>query len=374
MKRFAFFLLSVALSINSYSQNSVEQTYKFIKKQGENPAKYVVSKFRKYDYVFIGEYHRNKQDVDFVASLIPLLYKNGVKNMAYEFYEYANQAKIDSLLTAEEWNDEKINHTLSKGYGVCWGYTEYIRLIKKIWEFNKTLKDDQPKFRIVMMLYEYAPCKKGLEMFGGVDPDKFMADVVEKEIISKGEKVLIYCGMHHAFTTYHQPQYDFKNKKLYGLLNKRLGNIIYAQYPEKTFTIFMHSPWTSEAGEEEQSVRPANGTIDSAMEILKHRPTGFDVKNTLAGTLKSTDSYYSIGHKDFKLSDFCDGYIYLTPYKNVQFVTVHQSFYDEYNIRFLKDFFKCRGWSDKQINAIDSKKAVEILTEDPKEHFGVLAK
>ena len=68
----------------------------------------------------------------------------------------------------------------------------------------------------------------------------------------------------------------------------------------------MHSPWMSNISEEEQSVRPANGTIDSALEILKYKPVGFDVKNTFAGTLKSTDSYYSIGHKDFKLSDFCD--------------------------------------------------------------------
>ena len=374
MKGFLFSLLLITFSINCYCQNEVEQTYKFIKKQGENPEKYVISKFKKYDYVFIGEYHRNKQDVDFVAGLIPKLYKNGVKNIAYEFYEYANQSKIDSLLTAKEWNDEKINHTLSKGFGVCWGYTEYINLLKKVWVFNKTLKDNQPKFRVVMMQYEYFPCKKGLEMFGGVDPDKFMADVVEKEIVSKGEKALIYCGIHHAFTIYQQPQYDFETKKFYGLSNKRLGNILHAKYLEKTFTIFMHSPWMSNISEEEQSVRPANGTIDSALEILKYKPVGFDVKNTFAGTLKSTDSYYSIGHKDFKLSDFCDGYIFLKPYKTVKFVSVDKNFYDEYNIKLLKQHFKCRGWSDEQINSIDNKKAIEILTEDPKEHFGKLAK
>src|SRR5574343_593992 len=126
MKRFIFLLLSVLFSVNCFSQNEVEKTYKFIKKHGESPQKYVVSKFKKSDYVFIGEYHRNKQDVEFVTNLIPKLYKKGVKNIAYEFYEYANQSKIDSLLTAEKWNDEKLNHTLSKGFGICWGYTEYI--------------------------------------------------------------------------------------------------------------------------------------------------------------------------------------------------------------------------------------------------------
>jgi len=374
MKIIIFFLTLFLFPTNFFSQNEVARTEKFIKKNSEKPIKYVVSKFKKYDYVFIGEYHRNKQDVDFVASLIPELYKKGVKNIVYEFYEYANQNKIDSILTAKEFDSIALNHTLSKGFGVCWGYTEYIDLLRKVWKFNQTLKNNQPKFRVVMMQYEYFPCKKGLEMFGGVEPDKFMADVVDKEIISKNEKALIYCGIHHAFTKYRQPNYNFEEKKLYGLSNGRLGNIIFSKYPNKTFTIFMHSPWISKISDESQSVKPVNGVIDSAMGNLNYKPVGFDVKNTYAGTLTSTDSYYSLGYENFKLSDFCDGYIFLKPYKDVKFVTVNPNYYDEYNIKLLKDFFRCRGWKEEEINEINKDKAVEILTEDPKEHFGELVK
>lgn len=374
MKRFFYFLTSMVFSISCLSQTNVKGTYKFLKKHGENPENYVISKFKKYDYVFIGEYHRNKQDVDFVANLIPQLYNNGVRNIAYEFYEYANQQKIDSLLTAKEWNDNELHHALSKGFGVCWGYTEYIDLLKRVWEFNKSLKMSQPKFRVVMMQYEYFPCKKGLEVFGGIDPDKFMANVVEKEIIAKGEKALIYCGIHHAFTTYHQPKYDFEQNKLFGLDTGRLGNIIHSKFPEKTFTIILHAPWISDKGLEEQLVKPVNGVIDSAMEFLKFKPIGFDVKKTFVGTLKSTDSYYALGHNNFKLSDFCDGYIFLLPYNKVQFVTVNSNFYDDYNLKLLKDFFRCRGWSIEEINSINTQKAIEIMTEDPKEHFGNLSK
>jgi hypothetical protein len=345
-----------------------------LKSTGENPETYVISKFKDYDYVFLGEYHRNKQDVEFVTSLIPKLYKNGIRNIAYEFYEYANQPIIDSLLSAKEWDEQILFHKLSKGFAVNWGYTEYLNLIKKAWEFNQTLKDGQPKFRVVMMQYEYFPCKKGLEVYGGVDPDKFMADVVEKEIISKGEKALIYCGIHHAFTSYKQPIYDFEQKKLQGLSDKRLGNILHRKYPERTFTIFLHSPWISWKGFEEQCVRPVDGAIDSAMAMLKNKPVGFDIKNKFAGTLKSTDSYYAFGYTNFKLSDFCDGYIFLLPYKKVKFVSVNPNFYDVYNLKLLKDFGKCLGWSDKEINTLNTQKAVEILTESVKEHFGDLVK
>lgn len=375
MKKILSFLVFIAFFLNCYSQNDVERTYEFIKEQGENPKNYVISKFTKYDYVFLGEYHRNKQDVDFIASLIPELYKNGVKNIAYEFYAYANQTKIDSLLTAKKWNEKELNHTLSRGFGIYWGYTEYINILKKVWDFNQTLQDNQPKFRVVMMQYEYFPCKKGLERFGGVDPDKFMADVVEKEIIAKGEKALIYCGIHHAFTAYQQPQYDFEENELYGLANDRLGNILYSKYPEKTFTIFMHAPWVSNKGWDEQYVKPVNGVIDSVMALLDNVPMGFDIKNTMIGNLKANNTYYAFGYDDFKLEDFCDGYIFLLPYKKVKFVSVNPHFYDEHNLNLLREFFKCNAeWSEEKIDSIDSKEAVEILTEDPKAHYGNLVK
>ena len=356
------------------SQCITETACEFLKKNGEKPEVYVLSKFKNYDYVFLGEYHRNKQDVDFVTSLISGLYENGVRNIAYEFYEYANQSIIDSLLTAKAWNESFLFHTLSKKNDITWGYSEYLNLLKKNWEFNQTLKDNQPKFRIVLLGSQYNPCKEGLEMFGGIDPDKFMANVFEKEVVSKGEKALIYCGMHHAFTSYYQPIYDFEEKKLLNYNKGRLGNILHEKYPQKTFTIFLHSPWTSIKGWEEQDVKPVDGVIDSAMEMLKNEPMGFDVKNTFMGTLKSTNSYYSLGYENFKLEDYCDGYIFLLPYRNVKFVSVEPKFYDDYNLKKLKEYLKCRGWSDEMLEQINTDSAVELFTEKAENHFGDLIK
>jgi len=367
------FIIALIIFSGCAPKNEIDKCYEYLKNNGQSPKEYVISKFKDYDYVFLGEYHRQKQDVDFVISLIPDLYNNGIRNIAYEFYQYENQSIVDSLLTAKEWDEKTLYHNISKGMGIAWGYLEYLNLFKKIWEFNQTLNEDQPKFRVVLLGYEYHPCKSGLERFGGYDPDAFHADVFEKEIISKNEKSLIYCGRHHAFTKYKQPVYDFEKDTLYELNNERFGNIIHGKFPKKTFNIFLHSPWVPNKGWDEQWVKPVNGVIDSIMDLMGNIPIGFDAKNTVMGKLKANDTYYAFGYEDFKLEDFCDGYIFLLPYKKVEFVSVVPNFYDEYNLSKLKDFWKCIGFTEDE-HTITIEEVVETFNYKPEDDFGDLMK
>ncbi|MDL2254716.1 hypothetical protein LJB78_00345 [Bacteroidales bacterium OttesenSCG-928-J16] len=347
----------------------------YLKKQGQSPKDYVISKFKNYDYVFLGEYHRIKQDVDFVSSLIPDLYKNGVRNLAYES-EHSCQAVVDGALSAKEWNEQLLYHNLSTGFGIYWGYTEYLNIFKKAWEFNQTLEPDQPKFRIVLVSANWDPCREDDPPFGSDvnHPDDVFAEIFEKEVIEKDEKALIFCGKHHAFTRYKQPIYNFEKGELEGLFDGRFGNIIHKKYPEKTFNIFLHSPWTSNKGWEEQSVRPVNGVIDSLMATFENSPMGFDVRNVIMGKLKADDAYYAFGYEDFKLEDFCDGYIFLAPYKEMKFVSPEPNFYDDYNLNRLKITEKCRGASDEKLQMLTKELAVEWITENPENHFGDLVK
>ena len=352
--------MSMIFSSNIYSQNSmIDACYTYLKENEQLPEKYVTSKFEQYDYVFLGEYHRAKQDVNFVSSLIPDLYKNGIRNIAYEFYEFTSQTILDSLLTAKEWDEKRLYQQLSKGWDIEWGYTEYINILKNVWEFNQTLNPNQNKFRVVLFGPEYNPCEKN--PFGGHDPDVVMADVFEKEIISKQEKSLIYCGMHHAFTRYGQPNN-------YG----RMGNIIHKKYPEKTFTIFLHSPWMPK-GLRIRYVKPVNGVIDHVMTKLNNVPIGFDVKNTIMGTLRANNTYYAKGYDDFKLEDYCDGYIFLLPFEQVEFVSASPDYY-EYNLDKFKGFMKCRGYSDRRLRKLTKEKAMEVVTEKAKIHYGLMLK
>lgn len=295
--------------------------------------------------------------------MIPILYDNGVTNLGYEFYEQTVQHTIDSLLSSENWNEELVYTTLSKGFGVTWAYREYINVLKEIWKFNQTLNDNQPKFRIIFINPEYYPCEKGLDRFGGSDPDLSMALCLERKVISKKQKALIYCGMHHAFTSYKQPIYDFAKNELQGLNDKRFGNIIHEKYPDKTFTIFMHTPWFSDKGFDKPFVKPANGVIDCVMYMLNNKPCGFDVKNTPAGMIESNNTYYAYGYPNFKLMDFCDGYIFLNPYSKYKQVGVEESFYshNDHNFQKMKEFLKCMGWTDEKLDKLTVKQVIELV-------------
>jgi len=358
-------------SLCSCSQNPIDASYAYLKKHGQCPKDYVISRFEQYDYVFLGEYHRFKQDVDFVASLIPDLYKKGVRNLAYEFYAEELQTVLDSILTDKEWNETLFYHTMALGFGVLWGYTEYLDIFKKAWEFNQTLEPNQPKFRIVFVGSDWDPCREdGRVITKGED---FWAEIFEKEIVSKQEKALVFCGKHHAFTRYHQPFYDFEKDTLIRLNNERFGNYIYEKYPEKTFNIVFHAPWTSNNGWDEPSVKPVNGVIDSVMEMLGNKPMGFDVRGTVMGQLRADDTYYAFGYENFKLENFCDGYIFLAPYRDIVFVSTNPNFYDDHNLKRFRKIAKCMNMPEEVVSA-PKEIIMEMITECPDVHFGHLRK
>jgi len=97
-------------SISGYSQQgAIEECRTYLEKSGLSPENYVISKFEQYDYVFLGEYHRNKQDVDFVTLLIPDLYKK-VKfvRVSSDFYDEYNLIKLKEFLKCMGWSDEDL--------------------------------------------------------------------------------------------------------------------------------------------------------------------------------------------------------------------------------------------------------------------------
>lgn len=364
MKQILIFIIAIFLNFNCFSQTyRFDEINDYIHKNSINPSDYVISKFKDYDYVFLGECHRVKHDVDFVASLIPKLYENGITNLGYEMSDYTNQHTVDSLLSAKEWNENLINQTVSRGAAVIWGYSEYLNIFEEIWKLNKSLAPNQPKFRIILIGPEFNPCGKGLDKFGGIYPDSSMAFTLEREVISHNQKALIYCGMHHAFTSYKQPIYDFEKNEFNGFV-ERFGNIIYNKYPNKTFTIFMHAPWGSNKGYNKPSVKPASGVIDSIMNSLNNTPCGFDVKNTPVGTIKSDNTLYAFGYSDFSLKDYCDGYIFLNPFEKYKNVSVSENYYKGDGFEKMKEFLKCMGWTEEELSQLTVEKVIELVAEE----------
>lgn len=218
----------------------VESLKSYLRSHYMTPEDYVISKFQDHDIVFLGEFHRIKHDPELVQALIPRLYKAGVYNLGFEFGAVEDQAEVDRMLSAPVYDlaiaRKSLFHTLP-----VWGYKEYLDVYRAAWRLNHSLPPGAPRFRVVNLNLTYPAEKK-------VDDDAYMAKVVLEQIVSRKQKALVYCGMHHAFTRYHQPRYDFEKGKLLGMNDQRMGNLVYQKIGNRAMTIFLHSPWVSSKG------------------------------------------------------------------------------------------------------------------------------
>jgi len=310
----------------------------YLKIKGMSPEDYVVSKFKDHDIVFIGEHHFIKHDVEFVQSLIPILYRNGIMDLGIEFGCYELQAEADALLAADAYDEERARRLMFK-WGSYWPYVEYLDLYKRAWELNRSLPRDAPKFRIVSLDYRprwdllretMTPVLWKAVLFDGTR-DNHMTRIVMKEFVRKGRKALVYAGQHHAFTRFYAPVFDRETKKLIRLNKEAMGNLVYRAIRGRAFNICLHYPWTIINGPIAHDY-PLDGAIDGVMKEFEARRVGFDVVGCPFERLGDKDAEYAQGRKHFAFGDFCDGYVFLKPFGEYEGCTVDPLFITKNNL------------------------------------------
>jgi hypothetical protein len=325
-----------------------EELSQYILGHYQAPEDYILSKFEDHDIVFVGEYHRIKQNVELIQDLVPRLHEIGVNNLGMESACHADQGVIDSLITADTYDQAVANRTLFNMLMV-WGYQEYADIFKAAWSVNHQLPEGAPRFRVVGLNtkcdWSHAKTEEDTqnpEVMRKVLPqgefDEVMGRSVLKEFVEKGQKALVFSGSHHAFTQYKQPIYDEKAKKFVGFVEGRMGNRVYDVIGKRAITVELHSPWINEKGYSELEVYPVDGVIDALMPMLpgKYRSVGFDTKGTPFGSLPATTALYKHGYDDFKLADFCDGYVYQCAISEYDGVTPIEGFINAGNLAGAK--------------------------------------
>ncbi len=307
----------------------------------QSPEDYVVSKFDDYDVVFLGEMHRIKHDPELVQRLIPRLHQQNVYVLATEFARREDQPLIDSLLQQPAY-DEHLARQVTFNQFPHWLYQEYVDIFKAAWELNHSLPDTAPRFRILGVncspdwsLVTQAEDRESPQIMKEVwqgCSEKDWADVVI-DYVSRGNQVLVYCGIHHAFTEYLQPSVN-ETGGFQSYIHDRMGRYVFETIGKRAITIYLHSSWWDSTGYSGESVRPADGIVDAVMASLGDRfqPAGFDVTGSPFEEYLIDNAVYRAGHTGFTLADYCDGYIYQKPFSQYETVTVIEDFIDESNI------------------------------------------
>ena len=281
----------------------------------------MVGLFADHDVVFLGEVHRVKHQVRFVPSLFEPLYQAGIRTLATEFGRREDQARIDSLLAAPVWHEDLARAIVFDQY-VWWGYQEYVDVYRGAWELDRNLPAGEPPFRILGV--NDSPDWSQVRKPEDRDDSAIMAKVwrggseehwarVILEQVAAGEKVLVYSGMHHAFSEYRQPVVPGGEFKRFD--DSRMGNYAYRALGKRAVTVFMHGPWSGPGGYDAAMVHPADGVIDALMlgRAGGPRAVGFDLRGSPFGALEPEHCVYRHGYPGFRLADFCDGWIYWKP-------------------------------------------------------------
>jgi hypothetical protein len=268
-----------------------------------SPVDYVLAKTKRYPIVLLGEAHWIRHDALLVAELVPRLAEGRIV-LAMETLRASDQAVIDRLLAAPTWNEAEGMRLMRSA---AWPYREYLDILVAAWTANKKTPGS---IKVVGLAPDPDWRAKGISY------DAFMAERIADEVAS-GRRVLVYCGNHHAFTRYEQPELDLRGRAT--AFMDRAGNILRRRFGERVFLITLHHPvW---CGKEPWSYcLPLDGAIDCAA-AAAGRAIGFDIEGSaFSRYLVDPGVYYAHGYGSLSFGEMSDGYIWTKPIEQYELV------------------------------------------------------
>jgi len=308
-----------------------------------DPFRFVANKFDTHSIVFLGELHRREQDLHFFRDLIGYLYKEKhIRIIGWEFGSAIDQRDADSVVNAATFDRRKAIGILRNNM-FDWCYEEYLDIFKEVWKLNREIPNDRYKIRFLQLNNPYVPRKR----FSRVDSirrqdqkstfDSFFPSIVENEVIRKGQKILIYCGLHHSLSKFHTPKLFFLKD------HGRGGQYLYEKYPGQVCQIALLMPfptrWALLRGSVTRgSVYPFDGVFNQMYDSLK-RPFAVGSDNPVFANIRDYNSFYEFDSwRGVKLRDFCDGVIVTASFDSIRPVhAIKDWVVDEKELREVKD-------------------------------------
>lgn len=246
--------------------------------KGQPPVDYLVSKFDRHDWVFVGEYHRIRDDLDLLIELIPALHsRTAVRHLAVEFLCRTASATANELLTAPTHERRDVINFL-QSQSPDWAYEEYIELFRTTWESNRVFGEERGLFKFVGLhpcidweVVNYSPDSAAIaaQIEARDRYDEIMARELIANVLEAGLPALVYTGIAHSTARF----VEYRSGTAEQLV--RMGNIVLREpWADRMFFIALHAPfWDAGTGND---IYPFDGYLDRAMRL--HRaPVGFDV-------------------------------------------------------------------------------------------------
>ncbi|WP_343518671.1 ChaN family lipoprotein [Sphingomonas sp.] len=373
------FLLAPLLAPRGDPETRAEAARLAQLRAADAPDAYLLGKFRSADVVLLGEDHAVRQNIAFVASLIPSLHAAGVTNLVMEFGAEEDQARLDRLVAAPAY-DAATARQLMFNYNVMWSWRDYRDLYRAVWTFNRSLPKGKPPFRIVNMSYVFdwsgfsglrTPATMQ-QVFARGTADQFRAGRIAREVLDRGEKALVLTGTVHAFTRHAAGQTQSDGDGFCQRTANALGNRLHATYGARITNVLLHQSLPALPGRSRPFEQPGDGAVERLARLGGDRPIGFDLRHAPMGTLRDY-SYYGLCDRDLTLGDLFDGYIFLAPFEALRAATPDPAFVDATNIGRAIAQFPDPDWSPRPANLAEARAHLLDMAKQIDARYAALA-
>jgi len=318
--------------------NSDTMLINWLKQNSLSPEEYAISTAASHKLTLFGETHGVKDNLDFLNRIIPDLYfKSGIRCIGMECIPSSMNKEVSKLVNGKTFNRQlELKIARSQPWKI-WGMKEYWDVLETVWKLNQELPENLPKMRVVGIDENWdgpklalilptssddglkkVPVWEKLKIFTSIDDlvklayrDELMARNVEKEIIEKGDKGIIWIGSAHIPLQYGNP-IIYDNKVLF--VKGRFGLILNQRHKDEIGQILLwHS--LSDKNNEEKSL---NNLLESVISSSDTTPVGFKIEGSPFGKLRDNQAKYFNKYKTICLEDIYQGLIFLQPLNNLK--------------------------------------------------------
>ena len=324
---------STLIEAASISAADEDRFVRWLDLHAKDPREYAVVKSRAHRVVIFGETHGKKEPLRLLNELIPRLYEEaGITCLAMEACLAQDNAALDRLVTGDEFDAQLALQIARHHPWRRWGWKGYWDVFETVWRLNRALPPGEKRMRVVGLDLAIDLPSVALAGIGDVVVDgplveklralrvarqlphmllrdAFMAQQVEKEILGKGERGIVWIGAAHSSIHCRNPG---PRRKGWG----RMGFMLRQRYGDAVFQVRVHDvdlPVTV-SDPDYDGPDPALGHfIERVMARRGHLPVAFDTAGSPFQLLRDGGCWDYHFDSRLSLGDVSAGYLYLAP-------------------------------------------------------------
>jgi hypothetical protein len=231
-----------------------------------------------------------------------------------------------------------------------WGFKEYWDVLETVWRLNQAIAPNQKRMRLIGLesrfdqqslamtmgedsegLRTNVPWWENLRRFrllssvAKVDArDVQMAARIEREIIQKGERGIVWVGQAHAHAC---PAFVSKGQRF-----SRMGALLRQKHGADVFFIWLHGPDTA-----------LSAALEAVMNQSGLAMAGFDTRASPLGLWRDTSAFDYQFEPRLELGDMADGYVYLKPWDELSHCTWLSGYISPAMFTANKPFYQAWG-------------------------------